>query len=329
MDDSKRPETKADDIATLVRLADQATISGERMERVRAVARTEWREKTRRRTRNRMIGWIAASAAVLAMVAILGGVFNRSGQDPLIELALVEGLTGGVTQDSGAGATILTGDGSVPMNAVVETARGAGVALRLPAGHSLRIDGESEVELRTDGSVALLAGTLYLESDSRAPNSPIDVHTPFGTVQEIGTQFELRLQQRGLRIRLREGTVRLDRPDSDYIVEAGTEFNIDSAGKTETRSISTYGGEWDWVSTMTPVPDLRGRSTHTFLTWVVREKGWSLAFNDEDALRAAQAAIVEGRLDQLTPDEALGAVMQASRLEHRLTEGTLVVSGKP
>ena len=80
---------------------------------------------------------------------------------------------------------------------------------------------------------------------------------------------------------------------------------------------------------MASVPDLRGQSAYAFLNWTVRERGWTLAFNDEGSLRAAQETIVEGRLEQLTPDEALGAVMQASRLGYRVADGKLVVSTQP
>lgn len=329
MEDSNRPDKMTDDVASLVRLAGESTISVERMERVRAVARQRWREQTRRGSRKPLYWSLAAAMAAIATAVILFGLPGGLFRAPAIEFATIEGLSGGVTLRGSSHSTDLAVGAPVALDSVVETDHDGAVALRLPAGHSLRLDRASAIELRADRSVALVAGALYIESNPLLPRRPIDVRTDFGLIRETGTQFELRLTPNGLRIRLREGAVRLERPGADYTVEAGTEFSLDASGQTQTLPIAAYGHEWDWVNAIAPLPELAGRSAHDFLTWVAREKGWSLAFDDENALRAAQSAIVEGRLERLTPQQALDAVLPASRLAYRIVDGALVVSARP
>jgi len=56
--------------------------------------------------------------------------------------------------------------------------------------------------------------------------------------------------------------------------------------------------------------DLEGRSAKGFLEWVARERGWVLAFTDEDVARAAEDTMLSGVLGRLTLDEALDAVQE-------------------
>ena len=327
MDDVNRPNHEKDQLAELVRLAGNESPSKDRMDRVRAATRRQWREQTRQRSRARLVWSLAAAAAVLGGLAFLFGVLPREPGQATIDVATVDSLSGEVTLVSASGSTVLEVGAAVRLDGVVSTAAGA-VALRLPSGHSLRLDRSSEVELRSDRSISLRHGALYVESDPDGPHRVLAVQTPLGRVTEIGTQYELRLQGGGLYVRLREGAVRLEQSGKEHTVDAGTELFLDASGRSERRWIATFGPQWAWVSEIAPLPDLEGRSTYAYLRWVAREKGWSLAFADESVLRAAQTTIVQGRLGQLSPEQSLDAVLPASRLTYRLTEGTLLVAAQ-
>ncbi len=86
------------------------------------------------------------------------------------------------------------------------------LAMTLTSGVHLRLDASSTARLDSATDVVLERGAVYVDSAGAHPTqpdaSPISIHTPAGLVRDIGTQFEVRLDDAGLRIRVRDGEVR-------------------------------------------------------------------------------------------------------------------------
>jgi len=96
-------------------------------------------------------------------------------------------------------------------------------ALRLGSGHSVRLDRSTRVRLLGQELLALDRGTVYVDSGFGASvRDGLVVRTPLGVVQEIGTQFEVRLETDDTaRIRLREGAVALRHAATAHEIVAG------------------------------------------------------------------------------------------------------------
>jgi ferric-dicitrate binding protein FerR (iron transport regulator) len=161
------------------------------------------------------------------------------------------------------------------------------------------------------------------------PDATLDVRTPFGLIREIGTQFEVRLDDESVRVRLREGAVIVHGADRKHEVHAGSELTVNRDGSVVRGTIPTYGPEWNWLVGVTPMPDLEGRSARAFLEWVARERGWTLAFADEAVARAAGEVVLGGTVQGLTLDEALDAVLPTCRMSYRIERGVLVIAAMP
>lgn len=327
-----------DDVARLLRLAGKrSAVAVERIRRARAAARECWREEVRRRSSRRIV-WAFAGTALVATVILLS--FLRVGGDApvrraAIETALVERLVGGATShlpDAGGGNAprrLTTGD-SVSLGSLVSTDAEGRLALRLPTGHSLRMDASSEVRLRADGAVTLERGALYVDSRFEGGvRDRLEIHTAFGLIREIGTRYELRLENGVLFVRLREGKVSVRRQGAAYTVIAGSELALDSSGPIHRRAIDAHGDIWDWVAEATPLLELEGRTARAVLDWIARERGWTLSFADEAALRRAEEAVLGGGLGVSALDEALEVVLPTCRLAYDLRDGTLVVRTVP
>jgi len=91
------------------------------------------------------------------------------------------------------------------------------------------------------------------------------------------------------------------------------------------RSIPIHGPDWSWTARVAPVPDLEGRTAREFLEWAARERGWELRFADEEVVRSASEARLAGGARNLDLEQTLEAVLAASRLTHRLEDGTLTI----
>lgn len=336
---TRQTNDHGDDVAALIRLAGQRpTIARERIERAREAAYATWQRETRRRSRRRYAwGAVAlAAAASIVFVAVYmrlpGGAARWAGVGGSLQIQLLAGEAQVVTSAGEVLSTprALAASESVPAGSVLATSGTNRAAVHLPSGHSLRLDLSTRVRLDDSRSLYLERGAVYLASGSESGDSePATIHTPLGAIQEIGTQFEVRLADEALRVRVREGAIVLHHGDETHEVAIGTELELNPDGSTSTRKISTHGSEWEWVSKITPLLDLEGRTARMFLDWVAREQGWRLAFADDAVARAAERIEVAGDLRGMTIQQALDAVLPSCQMTHRISEGTLLIEAMP
>jgi len=325
-EDHQPPMDDRDDIARLVRLAGKRqAVPQERMDRVKAAARAQWQGEVRRRSRKRYV-WAAAglaTAASLVLAFTLGvvplGPDRSNGPQAAIR---IEALSGTVTA---GGAAALDVGAELQPGSRLATAEGSRAAIRLASGHSVRLDASSRIRLLDDGALSLDRGAVYVDSGGETA-SALDVHTPLGVVEEIGTQFEVRLRDESVRVRLREGRVIVHEEDTDHELQVGTELQLGPDGSITRRALATHGPEWDWIVGITPMPDFEGRTAMSFLEWVARERGWRLAFADEGVAGSATEIVLGGTLERLTLDQALDAVLPTCNLTHRVEQGVLLIA---
>ena len=302
---------------------------------MRAAVQQEWLAAVRRRRKRRLV-WGAAALAAAGLILLVtplalrwvrgspqpsaGGAFVVSVSPP----AWVGGAPGG---SSGAGAAPLRAGERLPLGSTLETTGEGRVALRLSSADSIRLDSGSRLRVVDAGTVALERGAVYVDSGgARGGIDTLAIETPLGSVRELGTQYEVRVLEESLRIRVREGTVSLDAGSRVHEVPVAQELLLGADGSATTRPIPIHGPEWDWVARITMLPDLDGQTARTFLDYVTRERGWHLLFADERAERAATRTRIGGSIDGLSLDHALDAVLPTCGMTYRIEEGTLIVS---
>jgi ferric-dicitrate binding protein FerR (iron transport regulator) len=304
-----------DATARLLRLAGPRPLApAERASRVRAAVHQQWREVMRRRIVRRRA---AAGLAALAAAGVAAAFFvprSDVALPPTEILARVERVEGSLPL---AGAVLREGEW-------VETTAATRAALRLTDGTSVRLDASSRMRLLSPVAIELAQGGLYI--DTKRESAGLEVRTAVGTARDIGTQFETRLTDGALRVRVRTGVVELRPRGGDAVTaRAGTELTLRD-NEVARRSVSRDGREWDWAAALAPGFDIEGRSVAAFLEHVSREHGWSLRYADAALARDASSIILHGSVAGLAPEDALGAALATSSLVHRVTDGELVVS---
>jgi ferric-dicitrate binding protein FerR (iron transport regulator) len=218
-------------------------------------------------------------------------------------------------------------------------------ALHLASGIELRLDVNSEIAFADTSTISLVRGALFADSGSAiGPNRSIDVRTPLGTVRDIGTRFEVRLigdlpaeagshsdqlqtaslqpwlppsGGRSLRVRVRDGMVRLTTSRGTENAGRGNELVASESGEIARAKAPLTGDEWDWVTLAATPFDLDGKTLADFLAWVTREGGWELRFENEALARSASTIVISGSVEGLTPQQALRAVLATCGLTHR------------
>ncbi|MEK6371346.1 MAG: FecR domain-containing protein [Acidobacteriota bacterium] len=308
-------ENENDPIATLLQLAGRRpAVPADVTARVREAVREEWELSARRRTRMR---FAAAAAAVVVLIA--GGlVMFRSTETvapqsiaPRAIIASVETMSGGAIGGDGrfleAGAQLRAGD-------AMETARGATASLHWGAA-TLRLDGGTHVRLDSPRGLFLDRGAVYVASNGER----VVVSTPLGDVHDVGTEFEVRIDNDAVRVRVREGRVDLRRNGATHSAAAGVELAADARGNVTQRPIPRSGSEWDWIVRAAPAMTLEGRTLRAVVDSVCREKGLTAVY-----AKGVGDARLHGTVP-LSPDQALNAALAASGLVARTDGDRLLV----
>lgn len=287
---------------------------------VRTAVHAYWRETalTRSRQRRRRRTLVAAAATLAAAAFGLAQWPSiRAGAGPVASVATVTGAVwrtgGGARQDLALRTTILAGD---------EIVTGEdGLAAFAVGEVSVRLDRSTRLVWHSRRALSLQSGGVYV--DGAGHGDAPEIRTPFGVVREIGTQFEVRLVAGGVRLRVREGRVRLDRTDGSWEAKAGEELAWSVGHGPRRASVAVHGSAWDWPLQAAP-PFTRRPTLDAILEWMERETGWTVRFAEE-ATRAHGSDVLYGTLQDVRPDQVPERVLPAFGLDSRMEDGVLVL----
>lgn len=302
----------------------QAPLTDAAYARIHATVASEWRVLHPPKTRWSAPRW-AAMAAGLAAVVIVAVVALRSSQRPetLGVIARIEG-DGLVLRHA------MLPDRKLAVGAVLHSPEvftaGGSVLIELKEGGTLRVARGTRLEVVAGGAVAVEEGEAYADLPPGATRaSAFVVRTPFGLVEHLGTQFDVAVNN-DLRIRVREGRVRLRRDSETETVAAGTELFVPRTGPTTQHAIATHGPEWSWVEALEPDYVIENRALIEFLQWAARETGRRLSFADDHAREVAEQTRLHGSISGLSPGEALETVLTTTSLRYEFEDGVVKVS---
>jgi ferric-dicitrate binding protein FerR (iron transport regulator) len=295
-DAGRRPAVPAEDLAA-----------------IEAAARAEWLKLVAAERRRRLLPLALAASLILALAAVWW--WKREGPPPAPEIVATIELLKGETGGMAVGQPLVSGS-------VVATASPALAALRFPDGKSVRLDAGTRVRLLSN-RLELEAGAVYV--DSRRQGS-FEIKTALGIVHEMGTQFEVRLDQPGLRVRVREGAVSLDHDRGSDSISAGEELRVRHDGKLSRSKIDPHGPAWSWVLAAAPSLDIDGLTLGEYLDWVSRETALKVRYEDQTLAGLADTVRLRGSIEGLAPDESLSVILPGSGLGHRIERGTLLIT---
>lgn len=302
-------------IERLLRLADpgpEIPAGGEA--RIRAAARPLWQQQVRMRSVRRLL--LGAGFAVAAAAALFFILSVPRGSEPAatpVPVARVEVVRGPVD--------ITLRHTPLFAGSRLHTSPGSRAALRVEQGASLRLDSDTTVRLVSAHVVELEQGAVYIDSGG-LQTAPMEVRTPFGSVLDIGTRFEVRVD-RSLLVRVREGSVNVATRARRFRVNAGLESTIAADGSQAIRSISSERDSW--TAAIAPPFAIEGRSVAALLDWCSRESGLAVRYQDEAAERAARTTLLRGTAIDLQPLEAAEVILPTTALEAVRGEQELVI----
>jgi ferric-dicitrate binding protein FerR (iron transport regulator) len=302
-----------------------APLNTDAMERIRATTQQQWRQATSSRpnsmtSRRARWGSLAAAAALLALLVAwyigppanstnFGLIARSEVGDTNVRFQFVRQRVLKV------GETVRTGDKL--------TAHGP-VLISLSSGGTLRIAADTVLQITGEAQARLLRGQVYVDLPRGSSSQrPFQILTRDGTIEHVGTQFEVLENDQIMRLRVREGRVLLHRDNEHLMADAGTELSARPGSLVTRREIDTYGRDWLWVAALAPDYEIEGRPLLGFLEWASRELGRPLKFADAQARAVAARTILHGSVRGSEPLDALSSVLATTSLTYEIRGDTI------
>lgn len=292
--------------------------------------RREWRAVVaERRVRERRIAFALAAGIVAAAVAAWLAIPGLT--PPAQRIGTVALASGGLHAKSGrfgrwervaAGEPVATGE----TLATAPTGRGA---LALAGGISARLDHATRIQVAAADRLVIERGALYVDAGTGgAAATPLEIVTSAGSVRHLGTQYEVRLLDGGMRVRVREGIVEL-RTGAGQVTSgrAGEQLTV-AGGGIERGRVEPHDQAWDWAAEAAPAIDVEGLPLTGFLDWAARELGRRVEFSTPEVAEQAATVVLHGSVAGLSPSEALKAVLATTRMEASLTDGRILIAAR-
>ena len=328
-----------DDLAALLRLSRGAgRVDEQRSSRVREAVHQAWAMDVRRRRRRTVRLWLAGSAAAAAVLVFLVRLWipalpgrddtgsARAPMDSPSVVATVRFVSGDLRgrADDRADLMLRVGD-AVSAGGLVATGDYGMGSLTLVDGTDLRVGRGSTLVFRGPRRIDLQRGRVYIDTGHRGnPREPIEIVAGAAVVRDIGTRFLVTLDG-SLSVGVREGRVHLAQGGTAHEATPGEHLLVSMTGVVTRSRRRPYGREWDWIVQAAPPPVVDGRTLDEFLTWVEREGGRSVQFEDIDLRESARHTVVYGSIDGLSVEDALRVVLPTCGLGHRAADDVIVI----
>lgn len=275
----------------------------------------EWQAMlTQRRQQRRVVAWRIAASMVLA-VLIATFAYRFVVPEP-VQVATIANIDGQVlaATESATAETRFVGQ---PINVgdVVQTDKQSRAALSFPNGLSLRLDHDTRFTVVAADHIELSAGGIYIDAPTaNNASAALTIETHAGSVQHLGTQYEVRTQADGILVSVREGRVVVTGASGSSTGEAGQVLRLSTAGELTRSALSATDPHWQWAMQAGPVFDIDNQTLADFLQWVARETGRQLTYSSAQAKAAASAVKLRGSITGLDADAALAAVLSTTEL---------------
>jgi ferric-dicitrate binding protein FerR (iron transport regulator) len=323
-------DTETDNIAALIRSAGRRpTPTAADYEQVLTAATSVWRRKVAARRRNRWTLAAAASVAVIAVTLIPWLRSNAPNPSPVGNTVTLRGQVAIMTPGTSSWVA-LGAEQAVPLARGARLRTGADGTLALRLGNvDVRVNTASEIELAAPETMTLTAGTVYIDSGPLESDGRLVVTTRFGTLRDIGTQFEVNAGDDVLRLRVREGRVVVeDGPGLRLESTAGEQLTLDTAGQVQRSAFRSDDPAWNWAAQLTPIPALSGQTVQAFLNWVARESGRRVLYEQVGVELQARSVRLSSsaNLADLTPLEMLDAVLATTNFAYIIrADGAILI----
>ncbi|MEO6078170.1 MAG: FecR domain-containing protein [Steroidobacteraceae bacterium] len=283
-----------------------------------------WRARVRRRTRYR---WLMSIAAGIVIVVVGWGALFHETPASAVQIATIESIVNGASIESAgsrqtavSGNVLLAGD-------VVETGVSDGITIQRLDGLEVRIGAQSRVVWNDAAGLSLTRGRVYVDSGSRVgEDRALLITIPAGVVQHLGTRYQVDVQGQVATVAVREGRV-LIKPTVGTSAElsAGQAAHVNLGAGIERLGASRLI-EWTWADALGRSITIDNRSLSSVLEELARAESMQVLYADPVAAQKARDVQLHGKDLQLSPRDAMQAIVATTGMTGKIEDDRIVVS---
>ncbi|HEY0940403.1 MAG TPA: FecR family protein [Steroidobacter sp.] len=291
---------------------------------VMSAVHAEWRDIVQqRRKQQRVVAWRIAAGLVLA-VLVTTFAYRFMAPEPA-QVASVAYVDGHLLASAGSAAPEARTSGQfIRVGDTVQTDTQSRAAFTFAHGLSLRLDHDTRLTVDAIDRITLASGAVYIDAPpaERGQGDALIVNTFAGSVQHVGTQYEVRAQANAMLVSVREGRVLLTSATSSNTGEAGQVLHLNTEGELTRSMLSATDPYWRWTLQAAPTFDIENQSLSDFLQWIARETGRHVTYSTPQAEAAAASVKLRGSIAGLDPDAALAAVLSTTQFRRYQTDAS-------
>lgn len=283
---------------------------------IRDAVEREWRKGVARRSRRSRRWLVAATVAAVGIGLALIGVSRFNAARPQVAGVFLASR-GSVNIESPAGFGPPAGGKPFLVGTRLKTGTD-GRALVAIADISLRFDRSTVAVFSSSDRLSIERGRVYLDIPANGgTHGKIEVVTPFGSIQHLGTQYQVQVDSREMTVSVREGRVRISTGQSEQTVIAHRSLVVFDDGSVRDAPLAPYAAAWNWTGELAPDFPIDGRSLAQCLEWFSHETGHGIVYATAAIRSRAEQTAMSGSISGLPPLESLDAMLATTSLAYR------------
>ena len=287
----------------------------EMMESIRLATQNAWLETVNQQKRKQQVKWFSLATAATLCICMLGFMATQ------VSLVAPEsGLTlAHVSYSKGEfeiNHQAHTLDSPIRIGDSVSTGNDSLLSLVLEDRTRITLAPSTVMEFTASSEMTLSSGRIYV--DSPDATTSILIHTDWGTVEDIGTLYEVSVDT-ALSVAVREGKVKIDLGEQQLLAEFSGDLGdvvvVDRNQKITRTQVASTDDQWVWAQQATPYLNLDGITVDELLIWSSRVTGKKVIYDTAMVERAAKSTHLHG--GQLNPnqiDTHLPSILKTTRL---------------
>jgi FecR protein len=194
-------------------------------------------------------------------------------------------------------------------------------------GNELVVSANTRLSFPSANTVRLSSGRVYVQAKGLPPAHTLVVRTRLGSIEHLGTQFLVGLEEASLLVAVRDGRVAVHYlQDQALELKDGEAARVDPGGKLRRWDLEAFDGTWDWADKLSPPLVIDGQSLYAVLSQIAQRSGLTLRFATPEAEAHARSLVLHGAPIALQPRDALAAVLATTTFTNTTMGREIVVS---
>ena len=208
----------------------------------------------------------------------------------------------------------------------IRTNKNNRILVELINGNIFKLDENSLIKVANMEELELLKGQIYVESNEHNNNNKLLINTKLGSINHIGTQYNVKLEAESINISVRKGAVLIHNDDLDKEINKGFEISINENGEHQKSSIDAFDSKWQWTQVITQEYDIQDKTISQYLKWISNETGYPIVWDSNKSKNLSSTIKLSGSIKGLTPIESLQVILPTTTFNYNISETAIHIS---